>query len=1364
MRILTEVVNPVPQPTVAGKLTSRRSLHARVVAKITTTLLVLACAAGFAASASASAEPLQPWWHLTSGARPTYLFHGGQATDEVQEVTVDATTGHFAIGSLESFEQIMPYDATLTEVSNRLTEMFGAGNVEVQEGEHNTTTLRTWKITFIGARADQAVPSLEVKSVHLGAINGLEIEVKPGEFIEGSITSTVLTEGKPDGQIVATVSNLGDAPATEGCAKAPGHTGNYKNSTCTEEAEEPGKGEYEKTPITVTDRLPPGLTPVAAEQEASHGNPSGCQVAKATRTVTCTQSSLAPYQQIEVRVSVLVEGAETGVLNEVAVSGAGVPPASIMRPIEVGAATPFGIEQFELSNVLVGGAPDTQAGSHPFQTTFTVGLNQLAMGSNLGSPEVFPAALAKDLTFKLPPGLVGNPAPFAQCSLSQFFHKPKPTCAAQTVLGVAIITFDEPGRLGLDKATIPVYNLEPQVGEPARFGFLVTNQNPVLVDTAVRSGQDYGIMGITSNITTTAALISSEVTFWGVPGKPEHDLYRGEGCLGNNPEEPCQPLAENNPPPFFELPSACTGEAEVTALGDSWTDPIASGEYPTLASFEEPALHGCNRLPFRPSIEVKADGSAASSPSGLTVDVHNPQQESLNAEGLGEADVKDITVALPPGVAINPATAGGLEACSEGLVGFEAAAGKNGDGFEEFLPGAPMPLFTPYLSGSIAAKAAVADGNVPEREDILQPGLNFCPNAAKIGEAEIVTPLLPANQPVKGFVYLAAENANPFGSLIALYLVAEDEKSGVLIKVAGQVSICQRAGETIAGMTCQAQGQLISTFQNSPQAPFEDARLHFFGGERAPLATPSRCGSYATNASFVPWSAEPGEAPHTATSEFKITEGPNHTPCPGPSLPFSPTVTGGATNVNAGAFSPFTLTLSRRDGEQNMQSVTATLPPGLSGVLSNVELCPEPQADEGKCGSNSLIGESTVSVGVGGDPFSVSGGKFYLTGPYNGASGCAVGTSGCAPFGVTFEVPAKAGPFDLERNSANPAGEDACDCVVVRGKIEIDPYTAAITITSNPPGTPYSIPTSIEGIPLEIQHINAITTRNDFQFNPTNCNKMEVTGTIHSSEGGTDTLGVPFQVTNCAALKFEPKVSIATSGKTSKANGASLTYKVSYPKAPQGTDADIHYVKVELPKALPSRLTTLQKACTQAQFKANPAGCPSASVIGHAKAVVPNIPVPLEGPVYFVSNGGEAFPNLVIVLEGYNVTIDLVGDTFISKSGITSTTFKTVPDNPVYSFEINLPEGKYSALAANGNLCTKKLVMPNEYVAQNGTSYNASLPISVTGCKEMTRSQKLKAALAACRKKDHRKAKREACERQARSRYAPLKKKGKTRK
>jgi hypothetical protein len=240
-------------------------------------------------------------------------------------------------------------------------------------------------------------------------------------------------------------------------------------------------------------------------------------------------------------------------------------------------------------------------------------------------------------------------------------------------------------------------------------------------------------------------------------------------------------------------------------------------------------------------------------------------------------------------------------------------------------------------------------------------------------------------------------------------------------------------------------------------------------------------------------------------------------------------------------------------------------------------------------------------------------------------------------------------------------------------------------------------------------------------------------------------------------LKFEPKIYFSTSAKTSKAAGASLTTKLTYPYGPPGTYANIKQVKVELPEQLPSRLTTLQKACTAKQFDANPAGCPAASIIGHAKAITPLIPVPLEGPAYFVSNGGEAFPNLIMVLQGYGVTIDLVGDTYISKTGVTSSTFKTVPDQPVGSFELTLPEGPYSALAANGNLCaetktvtTKKKVtkrvhgetvhktvtthtakpvalqIPAEFIGQNGAVLHQLAPIAVTGCPKAHPAKKAK--------------------------------------
>jgi hypothetical protein len=1079
----------------------------------------------------------------------------------------------------------------------------------------------------------------------------------------------------------------------------------------------------------------------------------------------------------------------------------------------------FGLEKFALSARNQNGTPDLQAGSHPYALTNTFVLNSNpGVGGIDGRKRVTEAPLEgymKDVGLELPPGFVGDPNATPKCSYQQFVKiiltnvngtsNETNECSNETAVGIATTYLTQPGISEFTPSSDPIYNLVPPTGVAAEFGFIVAGFTPVFLDTGVRTGSDYGLTTTVSDISQAVVLAASKVTIWGVPAAPAHNDVRGtcvSGSLGAaQPYEELSPelkgideapqgldrgedeiegpigvrlpgqipvapvVSDGNCPtqtpvvPLLTNPTSCGAPRTATMSVDSWEEPgNFSGSRTKHASL--PELEGCDKLDFSPTLTVTPDKPDASTSSGLTVNVKVPQETTKNPVGLAEADVKDTTVMLPPGVALNPAGANGLEACSSdpgALAAGQLGSPGDGIGFKGFQesksePGVSLPTFTSALPGSIAATDAVSTKALEEREDVIQPGLNFCSNASKIGTVRIKTPLL--EHELTGTAYLAAQEANPFGSLMAMYVVAEEPVAGVMVKLPGEVSLCKGAGEVIAGQTCQGLGQVVTTLENTPQLPFEEFEAHFFGGEKAPLTTPATCGTYTTQTSFTPWSTPPGGASSSPggtssssvvdpSAQFTITNGPNGGPCPGSSLPFSPSLTGGALNVNAGAFSPFTLTMNRSDGEQNLQSVEAKLPPGLSGILAGVELCPEPQANLGECGPNSLIGETTVSVGVGGDPYTDTGGKFYLTGPYNGTGSCTVGQAGCAPFGIAFNVPAKAGPFDLAHTkSFSPA----CDCILVRGKIEINPITAAITVTSNPPGTTDSVPTSIEGIPLEIQKINATTTRPGFQFNPTNCSKMEVTGTIHSSEGGTDSIGVPFQVTNCEHLKFEPKISVSTQGHTSRADGASLTYKIAYPNVPQGTDADIRYAKVALPSELPSRLTTLQKACTSKQFDSNPASCPAESVIGHAKAVVPNIPVPLEGPVYFVSNGGEAFPNLVMVLQGYGVTIELVGDTLI-KNGVTSTTFNQVPDNPVTSFEINLPEGKYSALAANGNLCkptvsktvkkkvkvqvkgrmrtvTRKvkeqvatsLTIPSDYIGQNGAVYNANVPFTVTGC------------------------------------------------
>jgi hypothetical protein len=1376
------------------------------------------------------------WWGLTSGSQPTNL-QSGLASNEVQEVTISATSGDWMLGeNFERLEQLLPFNASARQVQERAETALPAsravrvsgGPVDTGTGDLPATIVGKGNLTEASATVTEVMTTvgafavgqvIEGAGIPLGttieAVNTVahtltlkppgealveksgvgvtltvagskvveHVSVSAGAFVPGQ---EILGNGIPPGTKVeavdavartltlsqpTTVTERGTAlssvlapylitfPAQRGAplVKAETFPGLFEKRRCgfleevgfgscggepatvvgpleggakkapevTKKAEGQPDGQIVVTgenrgdaattgKVTIADQLPPGLEAVAIAARAGGAGPlERGPVECVLKTLTCTfEKALPPFEVIEVIISVVVKGAKSGELNAASVSGGGAPHAvSTHRPIEVNGTGRFGFEDYQLIPESPGGSIDTQAGSHPFQLTSVLTFNSQTPDLE-GNPRSF--GLPKDLAFELPPGFIGNPTSFAQCTDAQFAHHIKEAgeavineCPPQSAIGVETLTFNEPNNLKLDTLTAPIFNMVPRKGEPARFAFLVAGAVPVFIDTSVRTGRDYGVTATVSNIIQVDWLLSAKTTFWGVPGDVRHDKQRGWVCLKELGE--CPATNPISPPPFLVMPTSCGQGFETTMHGDSWSaEGRSSEEAERKYGFPNGLMvDGCNHLPFDPSIIVTPDGTAGSSPTGLNVDVHVPQTAVLNAESLAESNVKGISVTLPEGIAVNPSGGNGLAACSEGLVGY--------------LPGESTPpevlRFTPTPKPPF---------------ETMQPGINACPGASKVGTVRIVSPLLPKGQDVTGAVYLATQNENPFGSLIALYIVAEDPVSGTLIKLVGETHLTES-------------GQLIGTFKDNPQLAFEDAELHFFGGERAPLATPAHCGPYTTSATFTPWS---GEGSVSSTSTFNITTGPNGSACPGASLPFSPSLKGGSTNLNAGAFTSLTGTFGREDGEQQIGQVRFHLPPGLSGLLTNVKLCPEAQANNGTCGPESLIGETTVSAGVGSDPISVTGGKVYITEKYHGA-----------PFGLSVVDPVKAGPFDLERDTSNPAQQPACDCIVVRAKIEVDPHTAALTVTTNSEGEGYAIPHLIDGIPVQLKRVNFTTTRSNFQFNPTNCAKMAIAGTATSAEGASLPVEVPFQVTNCAVLKFEPKFEVSTSGKTSKAKGASLAVKLSYPSAPFGSEANIASVKVDLPKQLPSRLTTLQKACTAAQFAANPAGCPAASIVGRARALVPNIPVPLEGPAYFVSNGGEAFPNLIMVLQGYGVTIDLVGDTFISKAGITSSTFKAIPDNPVSSFELNLPKGKFSALAANANLCdtmktktVKKRVtirrkghtvhlvrsvtelvptmtMPTTIIAQNGARIEQKTKINVTSCaKHRTKHSNKKTA------------------------------------
>jgi hypothetical protein len=864
----------------------------------------------------------------------------------------------------------------------------------------------------------------------------------------------------------------------------------------------------------------------------------------------------------------------------------------------------------------------------------------------------------RTVVLKLPTGFDASDTAVPTCAQAQLVGATgTPECPPASQVGTITLDLDFSGTAS--RYMFPIYNMEvTSFGITAELGFKTGIITQVLT-VSVRPG-DAGLTITTPNIEKVTEPRAVSVTIWGLPDAESHEPERSLQCeFIGTPSEECKyaSLDGNKIPvdipvkPYLSLPTDCTSEPLVATLeADSWEQP---NNWSTATDDVGPIVE-CGRVPFDPSIEVQPTTRSAESPSGLNVSLVVPQRWS---EPLVPAtsDLEDTKVTLPEGFTINPSAGSGLGSCT------------------------PQE-YEAETSSSL-------------------PGEGGCPPESKIGSIEIETPVLA--EKILGSVYVAKPFDNPFNALLGLYIVAKVPDRGILVKLAGQIE------------PNPVTGQLVTTFDNDPQQPFERFTLKFRPGATAPLVSPPTCGTYTTQGALTPWSA-PLE-PRLVSSSFEITSGVHEGACPSGGVPpFKPYVISGTENNDAGSYSQFYLRIVREDGEQEITHFSTVLPPGLSGNLSGIPFCPdadieaarhatgEQEIENPSCPATSEIGHTLVGAGVGPVEAQTPG-RIYLAGPYNGSA-----------LSIVSITSAKVGPFDL-------------GTVVIRFALHINPITAQVEVDANGSDP---IPHIIDGIVVHVRDIRVYMDREKFIINPTNCGPMSITETITGA--GADpsnpadqtpvTATAPFEAADCSSLAFKPGFTVSTSGKTGKTEGASLTAKLTVPGA-LGTQANIARVKVELPKQLPSRLTTLQKACKAATFEANPADCPATSIVGHALASTPIVPVALIGPAYFVSHGGEAFPSLIVVLQGYGITVDLVGSTFISKKGITSSTFKTVPDVPVGTFELTLPQGPFSALAANGNLCKSKLVLPTEFVAQNGAALQQSTKIAVTGCPKATKKR-----------------------------------------
>jgi len=1058
--------------------------------------------------------------------------------------------------------------------------------------------------------------------------------------------------------------------------------------------------------ITMTDALPSGLkiTRVEAEPEAGpNGERFVCE--NTANEVTChTDEPVVPSGFIVLTVAFEVTGQVSGT-NSASVSGDGISPVSEDTPVRLLGAgeTPSpGIQQFRFQATGPAGEPVTQAGAHPhFLTTSAVFNNQFVEVFTEGALNGKPAKgvqPAKDLVFYLPLGTLGNPTVADLCPASQIEAQNESSgCPASSRVGTILPMILSDVFAGSSDPTheYGIYNVAPEKGFAAEFAFFEIGYTFFLYTNVVRHDGEYVLRVAIPGVPTIASPIGFISTFYGDVTEPyssdgeEFHLDRGG---------------------FLTTPSDCgeSSEAREAAMTmNTWEDPS-----PIPASVDAfPSLENCASLPFASDLRIKPETKQADEPSGYTVGLEIPQAPNTGT-ALATPPVKKVDITFPEGTSVSPSSANGLVACQE-----TGPDGINIEGAE--------------------AEATAADG-------LPQPVAGHCPKASEIGTASAKTPLL--REELKGHLFLAqplcggsgqpacsAEYAE-HGQLFRLYLELEAPERGVIIKLKGDAAVNPQTGRVEA------------EFNENPQFPFSELLVETNHGARAPLANPQTCGTATTQGEITAWSA-PETPTAKPSSAFPVDWNGEGGACPA-SDPFVPSVTAGTTSPQAGASTPFSLLLKREDREQDVSSLSTTLPAGLLAAVSNVAQCPEPQASAGGCPASSQVGTATVAVGSGGDPYWETG-QVYFTGPYDGA-----------PFGLSVVVPAVAGPFDLGN-------------VIVRVALSINPQTTQVTAQSG------ALPQIIDGVPLRIRTIDVTLDNPRFTFNATGCATQQISTTVVSTQGARSTTSTPYTTSGCRKLPFKPAFTVSTQGNgETQGHGASLDVKIAAKQGPaQGgeEEANIAKVDVSLPSALASRLKVLQKACTEAQFAANPAGCPPASDVGTATVRTPILNAPLTGPAYLVSHGGAAFPDLVLLLQGEGVEIELVGHTDI-KGAITYSRFETVPDAPVSAFQLDLPEGPDAVLGATESLCrptktetvkkrvalrrhghllrdkhgravykTEKvhkkvaqaLIMPTTMTAQNGAVLEQSTKIAVTGCPKAKPAKRHRR-----RKRAHRRPKR----------------------
>lgn len=907
-----------------------------------------------------------------------------------------------------------------------------------------------------------------------------------------------------------------------------------------------------------------------------------------------------------------------------------------------------GAEGFEAVVRADGGEPARIAGSHPHSITIRTRF-ELAPESP-GQPGVFSDGDLRDLRLEMPPGMIENPAAVPRCPL-ELFNRPRSSpfeesrsgesCPEETQIG----TVDVHSTVGEGSVRrFGIFNLVPPPGVPAQLGFAPHGTHVVLNSrAAVLADNQYSLSLNAVNFPQAMNVYGLDLAIWGVPWAASHDGERGN-CL--NESEPTFPWAKcsvgkprfgNAPRAYLSLPAACGRPLLFGVHARSWQEPERTVSTSFVSRDEAGApivVEGCNAVPFAPFTFGQLTDGKASAASGFRFVLGSVDEGLTSPDRRMASQVRRAVVTLPEGVTINPSVGAGLGVCTPAQYAAETAFSFQGEA---------------------------------------------CPNAAKIGDFTVRTPLFV--DALEGAIYLAqpddpttpAQGAeNPFDSLLAIYLITRSAERGILVKVAGRIS------------ADPATGRLRARFDDLPQLPYAELEVVLRQGQRAPLVTPPFCGTATTRIELAPWASGPPVVDVVTGSP--IVTGHRGGACPsGATRPFSPGVEAGGLNSNVGSYTPYFVHLKRNDDEQEITSYSMVLPRGITGRIAGIPFCSDSaigaargrrgsvEAADPSCPAASRIGRTLTGYGVG-SALTYAPGNVYLAGPHQGS-----------PLSVVTINSATVGPFDL-------------GTIVIRSAFEVDPLTAQLRIDSRHSDP---IPHIIAGIPLRLRSVRVYMDRPEFTRNPTSCEPSQLVSVLTGSgarlgdpsDDSSATASSHFQLLNCLTLGFRPKLGLRLRGRTRR--GAYPALRAVFAARPG--DANLRRIAVTMPRSLFLAQNHIRTVCTRAQFAAD--ACPAGSAYGRAVAYTPLFDGELAGPVYLRSSSNR-LPDLVASLKQGAVRIELVGRIEPAKRGI-RTFFSELPDAPITRFVLQMHGGKRGLLVNSRNICKAPPRATVKALAQN---------------------------------------------------------------